>query len=136
MKVTINKADIASGGMKSFKQDDDSIILITRDDDEFHAFNGKCPHAGANLGDGLRCGNRVVCPWHHATFDSKDGSLLEPVATEGLTQYQITVSGDQLIVDTRTKIEKNNSHDKLKNTTTVVVGSGAAGFMSAHHLRN
>ncbi len=136
MTVTINKADIKSGGMKSFKQDDNSIILITRDDDKFYAFDGKCPHAGADLGTGLRCGNRVVCPWHHATFDSTDGSLLEPVATEGLTQYQITVSGDQLIVDTRTKIEKNNSHDKLKNTTTVVVGSGAAGFMSAHHLRN
>ena len=84
--VTINKADIASGGMKSYKQDDDSIILITRDDDEFQAFDGKCPHAGADLGTGLRCGNRVVCPWHHATFDSRDGTLLEPVATVGLTQ--------------------------------------------------
>jgi len=136
MTVTINKADIASGGMKSFKQDDDSIILITRDGDEFYAFDGKCPHAGANLGDGLRCGNRVVCPWHHATFDSTDGSLLEPVATEGLTQYQIEDRGDTLIVDTSAKITKNNPHDKLKNTTTVIVGSGAAGFMSAHHLRN
>ena len=59
--VTISKADIPNGGMKSYKQDDDSIILITRDEDEFSAFDGKCPHAGADLGEGLRCGNRVVC---------------------------------------------------------------------------
>jgi NADPH-dependent 2,4-dienoyl-CoA reductase/sulfur reductase-like enzyme/nitrite reductase/ring-hydroxylating ferredoxin subunit len=134
--MTINKADIPSGGMKSYKQDDDSIILITRDDNTFHAFDGKCPHAGADLGDGLRCGNRVVCPWHHGTFDSRDGTLLEPVATEGLTQYQFTDEGDSLIVDTTNKIDHTIANDQLKETHTVIVGGGAAGFMTAHQLRN
>ena len=134
--VTINKADIADGGMKSFKQKDDSIILITRDDSTFYAFDGKCPHAGADLGTGLRCGNRVVCPWHHASFDSSDGSLLEPVATEGLTQYELTDDGDNLIVDTSAKIDKTIKNDQLNDTQTLIVGGGAAGFMTAHHLRN
>ncbi|WP_352339020.1 FAD-dependent oxidoreductase [Psychrobacter sp. 16-MNA-CIBAN-0192] len=134
--VTINKADIPNGGMKSYKQDDNSIILITRDDDEFHAFNGKCPHAGADLGTGLRCGNRVICPWHHATFDSRDGTLLEPVATEGLTQYELTDNGDSLTVDTTKKIEASIANNKITDTHTVIVGGGAAGFMTAHHLRN
>ncbi|MEC5209477.1 NADPH-dependent 2,4-dienoyl-CoA reductase/sulfur reductase-like enzyme/nitrite reductase/ring-hydroxylating ferredoxin subunit [Psychrobacter sp. PL15] len=133
--VTINKADIPSGGMKSYKQDDDSIILITRDDSTFHAFDGKCPHAGANLGDGLRCGNRVICPWHHATFDSRDGSLLEPVATEGLTQYELTDNGESLTVNTAAKIDHSIANDQLTETHTVIVGGGAAGFMTAHHLR-
>lgn len=134
--VTINKADIADGGMKSYKQADDSIILITRDDSTFYAFDGKCPHAGADLGTGLRCGNRVVCPWHHATFDSSDGSLLEPVATEGLTQYELTDDGDNLIVNTAAKIDKTIKNDQLNDTHTLIVGGGAAGFMTAHHLRN
>ena len=134
--VTINKADIASGGMKSYKQDDDSIILITRDDDAFQAFDGKCPHAGADLGTGLRCGNRVICPWHHATFDSRDGTLLEPVATEGLTQYEVTDNGDSLTVNTSAKIDKQIANDKLTDTHTLIVGGGAAGFMTAHQLRN
>ena len=134
--VTINKADIISGGMKSYKQDDDSIILITRDEDEFSAFDGKCPHAGADLGTGLRCGNRVICPWHHATFDSRDGTLLEPLATEGLTQYQITDNGDSLTVDTSAKIDKQVKNDKLTDTHTIIVGGGGAGFMTAHQLRN
>ena len=134
--VTINKADIADGGMKSYKQDDDSIILITRDDSTFHAFDGKCPHAGADLGTGLRCGNRVVCPWHHATFDSSDGSLLEPVATEGLTQYELTDDGDNLVVNTAAKIDKTIKNDQLNDTHTLIVGGGGAGFMTAHRLRN
>lgn len=134
--ITINKTDIPSGGMKSYKQDDNSIILITRDDDDFHAFDGKCPHAGADLGTGLRCGNRVICPWHHATFDSRNGSLLEPVATEGLTQYECTDNGDSVTVDTSKKIDTTMANNKMTETHTVIIGSGAAGFMTAHHLRN
>ncbi|MGO2998443.1 MAG: FAD-dependent oxidoreductase [Moraxellaceae bacterium] len=133
--VTITKSDIPNGGMKSYKQDDDSIILITRDDDEFHAFDGKCPHAGADLGDGLRCGHRVVCPWHHASFDSRDGSLLEPIATEGLTQYELINDGDSVTVDTSAKINKPIENDKLTDTHTIIVGGGGAGFMTANQLR-
>ncbi len=134
--ITISKADIIDGGMKSFKQEDDSIILITRDDTTFYAFDGKCPHAGADLGTGLRCGNRVICPWHHATFDSTDGSLLEPVATEGLTQYELTDDGDNLLVNTAAKIDNSVNNDQLSHTHTVIIGGGAAGFMTAHQLRN
>jgi len=134
--VTISKADIPSGGMKSYKQEDDSIILITRDDDEFRAFDGKCPHAGADLGNGLRCGNRVVCPWHHASFDTRNGSLLEPIATEGLTQYELTSDGDNVTVDTSAPIKKSIDNDQLTDTHTIIVGGGGAGFMTANQLRH
>ena len=134
--VTINKSDIPNGGMKSYKQDDDSIILITRDEDEFFAFDGKCPHVGADLGDGMRCGNRVVCPWHHGTFDSRDGRLLEPVAMRGLAQYELTDEGDSLTVNTSAKIDKRVENDKLTDTHTIIVGGGGAGFMTAHQLRH
>ena len=134
--VTISKADIPNGGMKSYKQDDDSIILITRDEDEFSAFDGKCPHAGADLGEGLRCGNRVICPWHHGSFDSRDGTLLEPVAMRGLTQYELTDEGDSLTINTAAKIDKRVANDKMTNTHTIIVGGGGAGFMTANQLRH
>ena len=134
--VTISKADIPNGGMKSYKQDDDSIILITRDEDEFSAFDGKCPHAGADLGDGLRCGNRVICPWHHGSFDSRDGTLLEPVAMRGLTQYELSDEGDSLTINTAAKIDKRVANDKMTDTHTIIVGGGGAGFMTANQLRH
>ncbi|MGM8884810.1 FAD-dependent oxidoreductase [Psychrobacter sp. 1U2] len=135
-KITISTADIADGGMKSFKQDDDSIILITRDGDAFNAFDGKCTHAGADLGEGLRCGNRVICPWHHGTFDSTDGSLIEPVAMKGLTRYSVTIEGDNLIVDTSNNINNRANNDQLSETHTIIVGGGGAGFMTANQLRH
>ena len=134
-KITISAEGIKDGGMKSFKQDDDSIILITRDGDEFNAFDGKCTHAGADLGEGLRCGNRVICPWHHGTFDSTDGSLIEPVAMKGLTRYSVTRQGDNLIVDTTSNINERADNDQLADTHTIIVGGGGAGFMTAHQLR-
>lgn len=133
--VTIKKSDIPSGGMKSYKQDDDSIILITRDEDEFFAFDGKCPHVGADLGDGIRCGDRVVCPWHHGSFNSRDGTLLEPVAMRGLTQYKLTDAGDTLTVDTSAPIDKSVANDKMTDTHTIIVGGGGSGFMTADQLR-
>ncbi|WP_201544712.1 FAD-dependent oxidoreductase [Psychrobacter immobilis] len=134
--VTISKAEIPNGGMKSYKQDDDSIILITRDEDEFSAFDGKCPHAGADLGAGLRCGNRVICPWHHGSFDSRDGTLLEPVAMRGLTQYELTDEGDSLTIKTTAKIDKRVANDKMTDTHTIIIGGGGAGFMTANQLRH
>lgn len=135
-KITISAEGIKDGGMKSFKQDDDSIILITRDGDEFNAFDGKCTHAGADLGEGLRCGNRVICPWHHGTFDSTDGSLIEPVAMKGLTRYSVTREGDNLIVDTTSNINERADNDQLADTHTIIVGGGGAGFMTANQLRH
>ncbi|WP_300392937.1 FAD-dependent oxidoreductase [uncultured Psychrobacter sp.] len=135
-KITISAEGIKDGGMKSFKQDDDSIILITRDGDEFNAFDGKCTHAGADLGEGLRCGNRVICPWHHGTFDSTDGSLIEPVAMKGLTRYSVTRQGDNLIVDTTSNINERADNDQLADTHTIIVGGGGAGFMTANQLRH
>ncbi|MGO3106686.1 MAG: FAD-dependent oxidoreductase [Psychrobacter celer] len=134
--VTIDKSDIPDGGMKSYKQEDDSIILVTRDRDEFSAFDGKCPHAGADLGKGLRCGDRVICPWHHGTFDSTDGSLIEPVAMKGLTQYELIDEGARLVVDTAAKIDNRTANDKLTDTHTIIVGGGGAGFMTANQLRH
>lgn len=134
-QIRIQKDDIADGGMKSYKQDDDSIILITRDDSTYRAFDGKCPHAGANLGDGLRCGHRIVCPWHHATFDSRDGTLLEPVATEGLTQYALQDEGDTWSVDTDAACNQADDATQLDDTHTLIIGGGGAGFMTAHQLR-
>ncbi|MGP5076090.1 FAD-dependent oxidoreductase [Psychrobacter celer] len=134
--VTIDKSDIPDGGMKSYKQEDDSIILVTRDRDEFSAFDGKCPHAGADLGEGLRCGDRVICPWHHGSFDSRDGTLLEPVAMRGLTQYELIDEGARLVVDTAAKIDNRTANDKLTDTHTIIVGGGGAGFMTANQLRH
>src|SRR3712207_5821542 len=41
-------------------------ILLARVGGKFHAVGALCTHYGAPLAEGALCGERVVCPWHHA----------------------------------------------------------------------
>lgn len=133
--LTFNLQDIPDGGMKSFHHDD-KIILVTRDGDTVTAMQGKCPHAGADLGKGLRCDNRIICPWHHATFDAQSGELLEPLAVAGLERYQVSGEGEQKNIHVDQVIDEPSSPKQQQNTHTLIIGGGASGFMTATHLRS
>jgi NADPH-dependent 2,4-dienoyl-CoA reductase/sulfur reductase-like enzyme/nitrite reductase/ring-hydroxylating ferredoxin subunit len=129
--------DIPDGGMTSFHQDE-QIILVTRDGDQVTAMQGKCPHAGADLGEGLRCDNRIICPWHHATFDAQSGELLEPLAMNGLERYEIeedAANPDNKIIHFDKPIKFKDPDSQQQDSHTLIVGGGGAGFMAATHLR-
>ena len=128
--------DVPDGGMTAFTHKDERIIVL-RDSDELTAFEGSCPHAGADLSTGLICENRLICPWHHATFDTKTGALLEPVATRGLKRYAIQDDGDEKVIhlDDAVKHETIQPQDIANQTLTLIIGSGAVGFMTATWLR-
>ncbi|MDO5769726.1 MAG: FAD-dependent oxidoreductase [Psychrobacter sp.] len=133
--ISFKLPDIPDGGMKSF-QHNDQIVLVTRDGSEVNAMQGKCPHAGADLGKGLRCDNRIICPWHHATFDAQSGKLLEPLAVSGLERYQITGDGEHKTIHVDQVIEEPTAPKQQQDTHTLIIGGGASGFMTATHLRS
>lgn len=67
--------DLADGKMHKYDLDDKAVVLL-RDEDGLHAFNGICPHVGGPLWEGELDGHCVTCPWHGSQFDVSDGSLL------------------------------------------------------------
>ncbi|WP_288402662.1 FAD-dependent oxidoreductase [uncultured Deinococcus sp.] len=131
--LRVRTADVPDGGMASFPHGDRKVLVV-RDGDELRAFDAKCPHAGADLGKGLRCGARVVCPWHHATFSADDGHLLEPPALDGLKRYALTRDGDAWEVAEEAQAPAKPPQGAADGHT-LVVGGGAAGFMVAQSLR-
>ncbi|GGO27396.1 FAD-dependent oxidoreductase [Deinococcus humi] len=135
MSLKFKPGDVQDGGMHTFEVGDQKI-LVTRDGDDFRAFEGICPHAGANLGDGVRCGSRIVCPWHHATFHADNGSLIEPPALEGLKQYRVQRDGEDVSVDLNDEIKAQPPQPKHEGHHTVIIGGGASGFMAAQTLRD
>ena len=135
MSLKFKPSDVQDGGMHTFEVGDQKV-LVTRDGDDFRAFDGICPHAGANLGDGVRCGSRIVCPWHHATFHADNGSLIEPPAIRGLKQYRLQRDGDDLSVDLNDEIKARSPQPKHQGHHTVIIGGGASGFMAAQTLRD
>lgn len=127
--------DVLDGGMKSFEVEGQKVLII-RDGDEYRAFDAACPHAGADLGKGVRCGERVICPWHHATFQATSGGLIEPPALEGLIRYTVRREGGEYVADLTEKLSQPATQPTGQpDDHTVIVGGGAAGFMTVQTLR-
>ena len=115
-------------------------ILLARVNGECYAVGAHCPHYGAPLVDGFLSGERIVCPWHHACFDVTTGDLEEPPAFDALPRFDVKVDNDQIFVrlpetitDRRTPAMEKR--DKADTRTFVILGGGAAGYMSAQTLR-
>lgn len=65
----------------------------------FFAIDDTCPHSGAPLSEGDLDEAQIVCPWHGATFDLRDGSVKCPPAEEGVTCYRVEVDGDEIKIE-------------------------------------
>ncbi len=65
----------------------------------FFAIDDACPHSGGPLSEGDLEAQQVVCPWHGATFDLRDGSVKCPPAEEGVTCYRVELDGDDIKIE-------------------------------------
>ncbi|MBI6942878.1 FAD-dependent oxidoreductase [Pseudomonas putida] len=101
-------------------------LILIRQGDQVHAYQGNCPHAGAPLDEGLICGGLLVCPWHKAAFAVDEGAVCEPPALADLRRYRAWVKDGEVWVDDLPlpRVEPPRHSDAR---CFVVVGAGAAG---------
>lgn len=135
-----NKSDLCDGEMKEISVGE-TRILVARVDDKFHAVSATCPHYGGPLAEGVLCGTRVVCPWHHAAFNIVNGDLEEPPALDALVCYDVRVAGEKILVTVPDDAKDRRTpamvrHDPLADPRQfVIIGAGAAGYAAAQALR-
>lgn len=132
--------------------EDAEQVLLTRYTDDgdpegpvrVSAVSATCTHVGAPLAKGLRTGNLVRCPFHHACFDLRSGEALLAPAYEPLTRYavEVTGEGDDAVVRVTGPADGPAPGPEAAATRTegalrriVVVGGGAAGFAAVERLR-
>ncbi len=65
-------ADFPAGTVHPLAVGERQVALL-RDDDGWHALDGRCPHQGGPLGEGAICDGALRCPWHGYDFDLKTG---------------------------------------------------------------
>ena len=104
----------------------DTAIVLLRVGNTVHAFQGKCPHAGAPLEEGAVCNGRIVCPWHKATFDATDGTLVEPPALEGLAHHAVMLEDGEIWVS-ETPMATVPRAPLPGEHTLLIIGAGAGG---------
>jgi NADPH-dependent 2,4-dienoyl-CoA reductase/sulfur reductase-like enzyme/nitrite reductase/ring-hydroxylating ferredoxin subunit len=135
-----NTPDLRDGEMKEVSAGE-TRVLLARVDDRFHAVSATCPHYGAPLADGVLCGTRVVCPWHHAAFNVVSGGLEEPPALDTLACYDVRVDGERIMVNVPDGSPDRHTPIMTKPDTLadprqfVIIGAGAAGYAAAQTLR-
>src|SRR5258706_8577290 len=112
-------------------------VLLARVDGQYYALSGTCTHYGGPLDEGVLKGHMVICPWHHACFDLRNGLRLEPPALNNLPHYSVRVERDQVLVTLQQDIElePQGKADPANNQTFVIVGGGSAGNAAAEELR-
>src|SRR6185503_20301870 len=132
--------DLRDGEMKEITVDE-RRILLARVGDNFHAVSATCPHYGGPLAEGVLCGTRIVCPWHHAAFNIVNGDLEDPPALDSLVRYDLRVEGERLFVSLPEDAEDRRTPAMVKRDSAVdsrqfvIIGAGAAGYAAAQTLR-
>jgi nitrite reductase/ring-hydroxylating ferredoxin subunit len=67
---------------------------------ELYAIDDTCPHAGASLSEeGIIEGEEVECSWHGSRFNIKSGDVTEPPASDGVTKYNVRLTGDDIEIE-------------------------------------
>ena len=132
--------DLSEGQMKSFTVGEQTVLL-TKVDGKIFALGAHCPHYGASLEEGALCGDRIICPLHHATFDARTGDLLEPPSHEALPTFDVRIDGDSVMVKIPDEMPFSRTPDMAKadahvdSRTFVILGGGAAANSAAQTLR-
>jgi NADPH-dependent 2,4-dienoyl-CoA reductase/sulfur reductase-like enzyme/nitrite reductase/ring-hydroxylating ferredoxin subunit len=123
--------DCEIGTIRQVEVDGEPVLLF-RDSDGLYAVGGTCPHAGAPLIEGVQHGNRIVCPWHKATFCLRTGALLEPPAVDPLPRFDVRIESGRLELS---RTEETRGQPAADSRCFVIAGGGAAGAVAAQTLR-
>ncbi|GAB4040816.1 FAD-dependent oxidoreductase [Spirosoma jeollabukense] len=130
--------DLVDGELKEVRVGD-TDVLLARADGQYYALYPKCSHYQGPLAKGLLNGHRLVCPWHNACFDIRDGHRLEAPALNGLPTHEVRIEGDQVFVRLTTDKESLENPmvalDEANPETYVIVGGGGAGAFAAEGMR-
>lgn len=138
-EVVAQRDDLKNGEMRQVIVGETDVLLV-RHDDQFYALHAYCNHYGAPLADGALSDGRIVCPWHHACYDSRTGDQLEPPGLDALETYYVELEGEDVVVrvpdePAGRRLPEMNGRDEGDSRLFVILGGGAAGEYAAEALR-
>jgi nitrite reductase (NADH) small subunit len=74
------------------------LALFNLGDNRFLAVDGKCPHQGGPLCDGIVAGDTVVCPLHAWKVNLVSGNVERPVAMKACVHTYPTRVVDEVVL--------------------------------------
>lgn len=133
---------LKDGDMKELKvgPKDEDKVLISRVQGKIYAVGNYCTHFGAPLSTGLLFDDKVMCPWHAASFSVVTGALENSPAMDSLPTFVVSERDGKHYVTVPITLPgghpqhlaKRNPNDKRRY---VIIGGGPAGLNCAEALR-
>ena len=97
-------------------------VLVSRSGEQFFAIGATCTHYGGPLGKGLRVGETVHCPWHHACFSLRTGEAIAAPALNDVSCWKVERRGDRVFVTG--KVDKKPAPKPKSSPASVVIVAG------------
>ena len=119
---------------------DDDKVLVARYQGKIHSVGNSCPHFGAPMHTGVLFDDKVMCPWHSASFSIVSGALESGPSLDSLPRYEVFVKDGKHYVRVPDPLPKSVTHEMAKRDPNdkrrfVIIGGGAAGLTCAETLR-
>lgn len=114
----------------------DDAVIVGRTAKGFAAITGTCSHYGGDLGDGLRVGDTVHCPLHHACFDLATGRALRAPALSPVDRWKVEERDGKVFISEKLPAAAPEEPTDTPNRKIIIVGGGGAGFAAAQRLRD
>lgn len=138
-----NVSDLQEHDMKQFDFDENTKVLVVKQNNQIKAIGSKCTHYGAPLHTGVLGNGRVRCPWHGACFSIDTGDIEDFPGLDSLPCFKVDVEKDGQVL-LRAKRKDLESSKRLKNMVKrdpknslcyVIIGGGPAGAVCSETLR-
>lgn len=116
-----NKKDMTEGGVLRVEPDGKPIVLAMIEG-KIYAIDATCTHKSGPLDQGKLEGYKLTCPWHHAIFDVRNGTVSDKtVWATNLNSYPVQVdesTGDISISLQRTQQRASQAEETLQPQRT------------------
>ncbi|CAG9331546.1 unnamed protein product [Blepharisma stoltei] len=145
--VACKESEVTDGMMRAVQvgPNPDNVILLAEVNSGLYAVGGKCSHYGAPLHMGFMNGYNVMCPWHAAEFDVRNGEMTTSPGIKSIPKYKVGVVNKEVVIEVPNDKKDNVAQyinnrrmvkrDPNNETHFVIVGGGTAGHMAAETLR-
>lgn len=114
---------------------DGEAVLLARTSAGLVAMTATCSHYSGPLHKGLRVGDVIHCPWHHACFDLRTGRATKAPALAPVACWRVEEIDGKVFVREKLETHTPSCAKPRSGNRMVIVGGGAAGFAAAQRLR-
>lgn len=95
-KLTLQKADIPSGGSKDIVFNNTPAVIINRPGKGLVVFSKVCTHLGC-LVEYDRANNRLLCPCHAGVYDL-EGNVVSGPPPRPLPRFSVKIEGENIVI--------------------------------------